>query len=185
VNGYAICILSVSGSAQARPPDDDKTPHVTARRLDSRLLVNVEETAAALGWEAKVVRPGKLLTLCRGGDEVIAYIRNHLARAPQDAPGIAALIRQLDSDRFAERENAAAKLASLGPEAADAMRAAIPTAKSAEVRHRLRSLLARLDVPADRWPELLRQRRAEVVLRRIGTEDAHRLLEQLNGEPGT
>jgi hypothetical protein len=65
----AICIFSVSGSAQARPPDDDKTPRVTARRLDSRLLVNVEETAAALGWEAKVVRPGKLLTLCRGGDD--------------------------------------------------------------------------------------------------------------------
>jgi len=162
----------------------------TAPCLEQRTRPELSEAKLAKLWESLADTDAEqalraTLTLCRGGDEVIAYIRNHLARAPQDAPGIAALIRQLDSDRFAERENAAAKLASLGPEAADAMRAAIPTAKSAEVRHRLRSLLARLDVPADRWPELLRQRRAEVVLRRIGTEDAHRLLEQLNGEPGT
>lgn len=79
---YGMLFLVVTGSfaarssAQTRRADGDGSlriegpaPRVAVLRLDSTRLVNVDETAKALGWEAKVVLPGKLLTLCRGGDD--------------------------------------------------------------------------------------------------------------------
>ncbi len=68
--------FTARSSAQTRRSVDDGSfriedppPRIAVRRIDSILLVNVDETAKALGWEAKVVLPGKLLTLCRGGDD--------------------------------------------------------------------------------------------------------------------
>lgn len=36
---------------------------------DSKLLLHVGDTAKAFGWKPKVVTPGKLLVLCKGGDD--------------------------------------------------------------------------------------------------------------------
>jgi hypothetical protein len=40
---------------------------VRLHRHNSKLLLDASETAAAFGWEAKIVTPGKLLTICRKG----------------------------------------------------------------------------------------------------------------------
>lgn len=50
-------------------PIGGASPRVAARRINSTLLVNIDETAKSLGWVSKLVTPGKLLTLCRDGDE--------------------------------------------------------------------------------------------------------------------
>ncbi len=62
--------------AQSHPKTDGNvapTPareqRIPARQLNSGLLVDVGKAATALGWEAEVVTPGKLLTLCRVGDQ--------------------------------------------------------------------------------------------------------------------
>lgn len=119
------------------------------------------------------------LALCGGGDGVVAYIREQLGEVQPGESNVAALIEQLDSDRYTEREQASRELAQLGPEAIGAMRAALKTTESAETRQRLRSLLTRLAVPTKQRSDLLRRRRAEAVLRRIGTPEANELLRQL------
>ncbi|MBL7040165.1 MAG: PQQ-binding-like beta-propeller repeat protein [Pirellulaceae bacterium] len=125
------------------------------------------------------------LALSRGGDSVVAYIREQLGEPKPHKSNVAALIKQLDSDRYAERAAASRKLAELGPEAIRAMRAALKTAESAEIRQRLRTLLARLAVPTRQQSDLLRRRRAEAVLRRIGTAEAIELLGKLDTDDET
>ena len=122
------------------------------------------------------------LTLSRGDENVVAYIREQIGEPRPDESNVAALIEQLDSDRYSKRAEASRKLAELGPEAIGAMRAALKTAESAEIRQRLRTLLTRLAVPTKRRSDLLRRRRAEAVLRRIGTPEAIELLRQLEAD---
>jgi len=122
------------------------------------------------------------LALSRGGESVVAYIREQLGEPKPDESNVAALIEQLDSDRYSERAEASRKLAELGPEAIGAMRAALKTAESAEIRQRLRTLLTRLARPTKQRSDLLRRRRAEAVLRRIGTAEAIELLRQLEAD---
>ena len=95
------------------------------------------------------------LALCCAGEDAVAYLREHVAKAPPDGSSADALIGQLDSDRYAERQEAWKKLADMGPQAAGAMRAALKKTQSAEVRQRLRTLLARLDRPTNQWTGLL------------------------------
>jgi hypothetical protein len=97
---------------------------------------------------------------------------------------IARLLRQLDSDTFAERERAEASLAELGEDAAEALGAALDGEPSAEVRRRAERLLERLreGPPA---PERLRALRAVQLLEWIGSPAARRTLEALaDGAPG-
>ncbi len=122
------------------------------------------------------------LALCGGGEDVVAYVREQLAETQPNETNVPALIQQLDSDHYTEREEASKKLAKLGPKAIGAMRAALKTTKSAETRQRLRTLLTRLAVPTKQRSDLLRRRRAEAVLRRIGTPDAIELLRQLQAD---
>lgn len=41
--------------------------HIAFLRRGSKLLLNADQTARALGWQAKVVAENRLLTLCRDG----------------------------------------------------------------------------------------------------------------------
>jgi len=116
---------------------------------------------------------------------VWVLIREQLGEPRPDESNVAALIEQLDSDRYSKRAEASRKLAELGPEAIGAMRAALKTAESAEIRQRLRSLLTRLAVPTKQQSDLLRRRRAEAVLRRIGTPEAIGLLRHLQADDET
>ncbi len=41
---------------------------VRVMKSDSQLLLHVSDTAKAFGWEAKIVVPGKLITICSEGE---------------------------------------------------------------------------------------------------------------------
>jgi WD40 repeat protein len=91
---------------------------------------------------------------------------------------IARLVRDLDSDSFAERERASAALEELGEDAAEALWKALDGKPSPEVRRRAEALLERLRDKA-RSPERLRELRAVQVLEWIGSPEARRALETL------
>lgn len=64
----AVALLTVvhageSPADEARVAGSENT--VKAIQVDSQLLLHVDDVAGAFGWVAKVVTPGKLLTICR------------------------------------------------------------------------------------------------------------------------
>jgi hypothetical protein len=98
----------------------------------------------------------------------VDLLGQRLRRAVAPAPErIARLLRDLDSDRFAVRREAAAELAKLGDLAWSALRQAHKKAASLEVRRRLDLLLARLNGPVT-LPEQLRALRAVELLEFVG-----------------
>jgi RNA polymerase sigma factor (sigma-70 family) len=116
--------------------------------------------------------------LARAQEQTVAWVREHLppSRKP-DVEHVARLLRDLDDDRFAVREEAAAALQRLAELAAPALRQALDGKPSAEVRRRVPRLLEQID--GDKTPEQLRSLRAVEVLERLGTPEARKVLEEL------
>jgi HEAT repeat protein len=140
---------------------------------------------------------GKQLLANLGGDPAIAFAAvRRLASHPTEAipllrarlkpaaatdpKRIAALVKALDADRFAAREQAAAELAKLGDEADTALRAALAGAPSPEARERLTQLLPKMAAPT---PERLRELRAVEALEVAGTPEAAALLVEWAKDP--
>jgi len=115
--------------------------------------------------------------VCQGaaaGDVAVARLKLDLKPAVViDAETIAAWVRQLDSDEFAQREKASQALADLGPVAETTLREALKKATSAEVRRRLVGVLDGQEA------EHRRLGHAVEVLEMIGTPAARCLLVDL------
>jgi WD40 repeat protein len=113
--------------------------------------------------------------------ETVALLRGRLQPIrPTDPAELRRLLADLDSDTFAVREKAQARLRGLEESAADALREALRRKPSLEARRRLEALLARLRGPIpDR--ETLRVMRAIAVLEDIGTAGARAVLKTLAG----
>jgi hypothetical protein len=90
------------------------------------------------------------------------------------------LIADLDHDRFEVRERALVELAKLGKQVEPALRKALQSRTTAEVRLRVGILLKKLDDLA-MPPEDLQALRATVVLERIGSPEARQVLQALAG----
>jgi RNA polymerase sigma factor (sigma-70 family) len=120
-------------------------------------------------------------TLTRHPDQAVSLLRRHLrpvARLPEAR--LAALLADLDGNRFADRERALHELARLGESAEPALRAARADKPSLEARRRLDELLSRLQ-----GPSRLRTLRAVEVLEQIGDPAARQALQVLaDGSPG-
>jgi WD domain, G-beta repeat len=95
-----------------------------------------------------------------------------------DGKVTARLIADLDSDKFAIRDQAAAELEQLGDAAAPALRQALAGAPSMEARERIETLLRRLDALP---PSRIRSLRAVEALEYAATPEARLLLEALAG----
>lgn len=117
--------------------------------------------------------------LTEASTQAIKLLSERLARQDRDVlRRMAALIKQLDDERFAVREKATAELAKLGDRTEPALRNALAGRPSLEVRRRVEHLLEKLEgVPAS--PETLRQTRAITVLESIGTAEARQVLKAL------
>jgi WD40 repeat protein len=124
-------------------------------------------------------------TLADVAGDALPFLRDRLrpAVAPPEEQ-VRQLIADLDSPRFAVREEAGQRLSRLGDGAVPALRQALAGHPSAEVRQRAETLLKVLAVPIVTDAELRRQLRAVAVLEYTGTADTRQLLRRLaDGAP--
>jgi hypothetical protein len=160
---------------------------VTGRSPDGRLAkqtLTAEQTKQA--WRdladkdaAKAHRA--VWSLIAAPNDALAHLHARLKPVDKmDDKCIARWIAELDSDEFSLRDQATEQLHRLGELAEPALRKAMASRPTLEVRRRLQELLA--DIEERRWrptPEILRQLRAVEVLERIGTPEARKLLQAL------
>jgi hypothetical protein len=117
-------------------------------------------------------------TLAAAPDQALPLLRGRLHPVPSvDGPHLTKLVADLDSDRFAVREDAARTLEKLGELAAPALTGALKAKPSPELRRRCELLLAKLESPPP--PDILRGIRALEVLEQIGTSEALDVLKKL------
>ncbi len=122
--------------------------------------------------------------LAAAGGESTAALKERLKTAPEGIDRrLAKLIVDLDDNAFEVREKASAALQRLEGTAAPALRRALETTESAEVRTRARRVLGRLKDSAEPpTAELIRLRALEAVAN-MGTPEARELLKELaNGD---
>jgi hypothetical protein len=124
-------------------------------------------------------------TLASSPKQTLAWLQEHLGAGSQtDLKRIAQLLADLDSGKYAARQQATRELEKLGELAESALRKFLDGKPSAEARRRAEQLLAKLD-GLELAPEVLRGLRAIEVLEQIGTAKARRQLERLAREaPG-
>jgi WD40 repeat protein len=110
-------------------------------------------------------------------DQAVALLRERLRpAAPLAEAEVKAWIADLDNEDFTRREKATRRLAQHAPEVEPALRRALAQGRSAETRKRIEGLL---EAAAALDGDELRQVRAVHVLRRIHTDTARELLDQL------
>jgi WD40 repeat protein len=136
---------------------------------------------ADLGSDAPGTGRAAVARLARHPATAVALLKVHFRppAMPPDA-SLAALIKDLDSDVFDTREEAARKLREQGSKAEPALRKELAGSPSLEVRRRIEGILAALSPPLLRLPisgETLRGIRAIEVLERAGTREARALLQ--------
>jgi hypothetical protein len=139
-------------------------------------------------WEDLGADPRKAFaargSLALSPDQAVPLLKQRLNSVPSPDPRqVSRVIADLDSDRFAVREQARKELEALGEQAAGALRRALSKKPSLEVHRRIKALLAKWrGVVAQ--PETLRALRAVAVLEDIGTPQGRQVLQALaRGEP--
>jgi WD40 repeat protein len=111
--------------------------------------------------------------------EAVAYLRRHLRPASDaDIKEARRLIADLDNDTFEVREKAYKQLEALGSVALPALREALAAKPTPEARRSLSRLLSRAAGSAPS-AEALRRLRGVLVLERIASTEARRLLTEL------
>jgi WD40 repeat protein len=175
---------------------------------DGRRLVSVGEDQTGLVWDVTLPalgsggKPAKeglaeawdrlagldaglgyagMAALAAAPAEAVPFLRAKLrpAPVPTDAD-LERLVRQLDSDAFADRQNALAELERYGPNAVAGVKARLARAPALEVHKRLLLFLEKYDGPS---PYQLRCVRGVATLDAVGTAEARALLAQLAKGP--
>ena len=123
-----------------------------------------------------------LARLASDPEATVKLAQTHMKAAiAPDASKIANWIKDLGSETFTVRANAAAELAKLGDLVEPALLKAAEKKESLEVGRRFEELLAKLAVPT---PKQLHELRVVALLERIASDDALALIELLaNGTP--
>ena len=172
--GGTLLVWSLApAKADARQPE----------KLWEELVGGAPAAAYRAGWE-----------LAEAGPQAVALLEKHLLPAKKVDPDadVRKLIKDLDAEEFAVRENASKELKKIGKPAEPLLRKALDGNPSAEVRRRIEELLeAGLEArPVKNLPpgildsEPLRTVRAIRVLEQIGTPEARAILEKLaKGDP--
>lgn len=162
---------------------DTPTPTRTEGRLSEKELerccAGLSSGDAGVAWKA-------VWALAGDPNASLPVLEKRLTAAKSRGPSaerIAELVRDLDSDTYAVREEAQVELARIGVHALPALQRALANPSSLEVRKRAQRLLARLD-PTELPPEDLLAMRGVQALEYIGTREARRLLEQFASREG-
>lgn len=154
-----------------------KTEALAAKELD-QLWDNLADADAAKAWRT-------VWRLADAPQDALPFLRDRVKRYPTAAADLTRkLLADLDSDSFTVRQAAAKQLKELALQAEPALRAALKAKPSLEQKKRIEELLAELPkLPSPPTPQELRQLRALIVLERIGTPEARRLLEKMAQGP--
>lgn len=148
-------------------------PAIPKNRLPQELAAlwtEMEEKDAAKAYQA-------IWKMLAAGEETVAFLSGKLRPFPAPDELLHQAVADLDSDDFNKREAATTHLTKLGVLAEPAMREALRTQPSPEVRKRLERILANL--PVSLSIEELRQIRGVHTLELIGSPAALRLLKKL------
>jgi WD40 repeat protein len=164
-----VLIWDVAGSSVAKSPP---AVHLSNQELD-RLWAQLASVDAPAAYRA-------IAALKRGRRQAVPFLKSQLQRAPKpDMSRLGRLVADLDSDRFAAREEAMAELEKYGSLAETALREALARRPSPEMRHRVEQLLEKVKAPPPSW---LRNVRAVETLERIGDAQARQTLQGLAQE---
>jgi hypothetical protein len=127
---------------------------------------------------------GAIARLTSTGPAAVAELRDRVRPASRvEAARIDQMMRDLDSGEYAVRSRATEALDQLGELAGPALRKALQSPPSPEVRRRVEQLLSKLDDPCPAGDHL-RSLRAIEVLEHIAIPEARQLLEKLaDGAP--
>jgi RNA polymerase sigma factor (sigma-70 family) len=187
---YASCLAFASDGRRLATGLPDGTillwdvpmpPHraesLAAKELEA-LWADLGDTDAAKAWHA-------VWRLADAPQEALAFLRDRIKPYPTAPAEVTRkLLADLDSDSFEVREAAMERLKELGLQAEPALRAALTAKPSLEMKRRIEPILAALSETMPKpSPENLRQLRALIVLERIGTPEARRLLEDVAKGP--
>jgi hypothetical protein len=175
--GYDNGLVLLWDVTDQRPDGRFRAGRLAAGQQEAlwRDLAGDAGTAYAAVW-ALVAAPQQAVPLLRGRlQPAVAVDQEKLAR----------LIARLDSEQFAERQQAMAELEQLGDLAAPALSKLFDHEPSLELRRRAEQLLHKLRVAPVTDRELLRGLRAVAVLEHIGSPEACAVLKHLaGGAPG-
>jgi WD40 repeat protein len=157
-------------------PPDTVEP-LAAKELEA-LWADLAGEDAAKAWEA-------VWRLAEAPKEALAFLRGRIQPSPTaPADETRRLLADLDDAAFARREAATKRLKELGLKAEPALRAALRGKLTLEPKRRIEGLLAELvKAPQPLAAEDLRQLRGLVVLERVGTAEARRVLEAVARGP--
>jgi hypothetical protein len=125
-----------------------------------------------------------IVTLAAAPEQAVELLARRLRPIESLTPRqLESLVADLDDRRYAVRERAVQRLATLAEAAQPVLRKIHEGEPGLEMKRRVEKLLARLEGPPS--PERLRFLRGTLVLEYIGTEDARRALQRLaEGRPG-
>ncbi len=148
---------------------------LTAKGLES-LWTDLADADAAKAWRA-------VWRMAEAPSEALPLLRARLKPYPTaPAEETRPLLADLDGDSFERREAAVKRLKELGLHAEPALRAALKAKPSLEQKRRIETILATL-TESPPSSDNLRQLRALIVLERIGTPEARRVLEDVAKGP--
>lgn len=189
--GHQNVVLSVSFSPEGKilaSASEDTTVliwHTTSlvspapQRSDGLSAERLERLWAALAEEGASEAYQAVLMLTASPDQGLRLLRKHLRPvAPPNKERLARLLADLDSDRFAVRQEATKELEKLGEPAEPALRRALAAKPSLEGRQRLERLVTRVRERVLSSTDL-RNLRAVEVLEHIATPEAKKVLQTL------
>jgi RNA polymerase sigma factor (sigma-70 family) len=147
-----------------------------AKEIDS-LWADLADADAAKAWRA-------VWRLAEAPNDALMFLRGRVKPYPTAPADVTRkLLADLDSDSFEIRAASVKRLKELSFQAEPTLRAALNVKPSLEQRRRIQELLAA--APPLPTPEELRQLRALIVLERIGSPEARRLLKDAAKGPSS
>lgn len=187
--GIISIALCPDGRSVASAMDDGSVLvwRVPTGKRDPRPIKALEPNAARELWDALAGEDIEKISravddIAAGGPESMRMLKEHLM--PLADEGFRRLVADLEAESYDVRERASDELKTLGRAALPAVRRALNTTVSPEVRTRLEAYLRDADPSEGTAVDAIRRLRAIAILARIGSAEAIATLECLARDGG-
>jgi hypothetical protein len=143
----SLCLALAAAAAGAPAPGENKVPPRPRVALNRSLWADL-----ASGDEVKSTRA--ILALGQSSSrEAVAFLKQHLRAVKADPKVVARLIRDLDSETLATRAHAREELEYLAGYVEPDLKKALDSAKGAELKARIETVLSRIPRPSAPAPK--------------------------------